>query len=381
MIFTTLLNIAIFQGIVLGLIILKAPLFRSKANKYLAYAIFTLSLLLLNLVLETAALYGVMPLLHIIDNIEWAFVFPVFIFLFVIHQVDHPIRHSKKIRWLFVPFLYSAVINSIYDADDVVHLFEIPNSIKTIMETLKGWSFFIVLLFIPFMSIYTYRFIKFSKDRKEKKWLIFLWSLAFTIMFCWVIAILVILFFEYDVSYFMSVLALFSTLLIHFTSYYGIFKYRLASDQEGIAALLNKTMPVYVEDFPEAIILKKECEGANLELLTKENPYFKKLEILCEVHQIYRDSTLNREKVAEKLGISAGYVSQLVNAITEDNFANYINSYRVEAVKKMILDAEYERYSLLAMGLESGFTSKTTFHNAFKKATGMTPNTYRNNNK
>lgn len=137
MILTTLLNIAIFQGMVLGLIILKAPLFRSKANKYFAYAIFTLSLLLLNLVLETVELYSVMPLLHIIDNIEWAFAFPVFIFLFVIHQVSHPIRHSKKIWWRFVPFLYSAVINSIYDADDVAHLFEIPNSIKTIMETLK----------------------------------------------------------------------------------------------------------------------------------------------------------------------------------------------------------------------------------------------------
>lgn len=381
MIFTTLLNIAIFQGIVLGLIILKAPLFRSKANKYLAYAIFTLSLLLLNLVLETVELYSVMPLLHIVDDIEWAFAFPVFIFLFVINQVDHPIRHSRKIRWLFVPFLYSAVINSIYDADDIAHLFEIPNSIKTIMETLNSLSFFMVLLFIPFMAIYTYRFIKFSKDRQEKKWLTFLWSLAFTIMLSWVTAILVILFFEYDVSYFMSVLALFSTLLIHFTSYYGVFKYKLASDQEGIAALLNKTIPSYEVDFFHEDILKKGREVNNFELLTKENPYFKKLEMLCEVHQIYRDTTLNREKVAEKLGISAGYVSQLVNAITGDNFANYINNYRVEAVKKMILDPEYERYSLLAMGLESGFTSKTTFHNAFKKATGITPNTYRNTNK
>jgi YesN/AraC family two-component response regulator len=93
--------------------------------------------------------------------------------------------------------------------------------------------------------------------------------------------------------------------------------------------------------------------------------------------KIYTDSTLNREKVAAKLGISAGYVSQIINTITEDNFANYINQYRVEAVKEMISNSDYENYNLLAMGLESGFTSKTTFYKAFKKHTGQTPNEYK----
>ncbi|MEP3571464.1 MAG: helix-turn-helix domain-containing protein, partial [Flavobacteriaceae bacterium] len=117
------------------------------------------------------------------------------------------------------------------------------------------------------------------------------------------------------------------------------------------------------------------------ESLTSDNHYFKKLEVLCKDHKIYRDSTLNREKVAKQLGISAGYLSQLVNTVAEKNFTNYINHYRIEAIKEMILDSEFENYSLLAIGLESGFTSKTTFYKAFKKATGMTPNAYRNSNK
>ncbi|RKR11880.1 AraC-like DNA-binding protein [Flavobacterium sp. 90] len=381
MIFNILLSIAIFQGIVLGFIILKSPLFYSIANKYLSYAIFTLSLLILNLVLERLELYEPFPVLRFIDDIEWMFVFPVFIFLFIVHQVNHPIRNSKKNRLLFIPFIYSTVTNVFYDCDVVAHIFKIPVSVKSAIESLKDLDFFIILLFLPFMAIYTYRFIKFSKDKQEKKWITFFWIQAFIIPVSWLLAILVYFAFQYDVSNCMVLLALFSTLLIHLTSYYGIFKYRLASDQEGIASLLNKKIPACAEDFSENIILKKESEINNLELLTKENPHFKKLEILFEVHQIYRDHTLNREKVAEQLGISAGYVSQVVNAITGDNFANYINNYRVEAVKKMILDSEYEKYSLLAIGLESGFTSKTTFHNAFKKATGMTPNTYRNTHK
>ncbi|MEL7219898.1 MAG: helix-turn-helix domain-containing protein, partial [Bacteroidota bacterium] len=111
--------------------------------------------------------------------------------------------------------------------------------------------------------------------------------------------------------------------------------------------------------------------------LTAENAYFKKLEALCADERIYLDHTLDRAQVAERLGISPGYVSQIVNTITGDNFSTYINRYRVEAVKVMIASAEFDNYSLLAIGLESGFSSKTTFHTAFKKLTGMTPNSYR----
>ena len=380
MIFTTLFNTAIFQGLVLGAIIFKSPLFKSNANKYLAYAIFTLSVLIANLVFEIINIYTIIPFLLFLDDIEWAFLFPVFIFMFVIHQVNHPIIKSKKIRWLFVPFIYSALANIIYDCEVVAHIFKIPNFLKTAIETLRGFDFFIILMFLPFMAVYTFSFIKFSKDKQERKWITFLWSLVFILLISWLVAVLIALFFEYDLSFCMRILALFATFLIHCTAYYGVFRYRLAGDKEGIEILINKR-PVLFDELPRDVLLKKETETTNLDLFTKENVYFKKLETLCEVHQIYRDSTLNREKVAEKLGISAGYVSQLINVITGDNFANFINNYRIEAVKKMILDSDFENYSLLAIGLESGFTSKTTFYDAFKKATGMTPNSFRNINK
>ncbi len=381
MIFTTFFNTAIFQGIVLGAIILKSPLFKSNANKYLAYAIFTLSLLIANLVFEIIDIYSIVPFLLFLDDVEWAFLFPVLIFMFVIHQVNHPIRNSKKIRWLFVPFFYSAFTNILYDCDVVAHIFKIPVGIKTFVETVKDFDFFIILVFIPFMAVYTFSFIKFAKDQQEKKWILFLWFLVFTLLLSWITAILIGLFFEYDLSFCMRILALFATFLIHCTAYYGVFRYRLAGNKEGIEGLLSKSASLLPDEFSKDIILKKETETTNLDSFTKENVYFKKLETLCEVHQIYRDSNLSREKVAEQLGISAGYVSQLINVITGDNFANFINNYRVEAVKKMILDSDFENYSLLAIGLESGFTSKTTFHYAFKKATGMTPNSFRNANK
>ncbi len=344
----------------------------------MAYAIFTLSLLILNLVFEIVEIYKTIPLLRLIDNIEWAFIFPVFIFLFIVNQVNHPVRHSKNIRWLFVPFLYSAVINIFNDLDKIAGIYYIPNAANTVVEGLNNSQIFIVPPFIIGILIYTYTFIKYSKDRQEKKWVTFLWALVFTLLFSWVILILAALFFNYDGSSFMMFLALFGTFLIHLTAYFGVFKFRLARDKEGINALLNKKMSSLDKD---SMINSRFNKDNTVESLTTDNHHFKNLENLCKNNHIYRDSTLSREKVAEKLGISAGYVSQLVNTITGQNFSNYINHYRVESVKKMILDSEFENYSLLAIGLESGFTSKTTFYNAFKKATGMTPNAFRNTHK
>lgn len=374
MIYTTFLNIAIFEGMILGVIILKSPLFKSIANTYLAYAIFTLSLLILNLVLEITKAFSAIPFLQFIDDIEWAFIFPVFIFLFVVNKINHPIKESKKILWLFIPFGYSAIINILNDLDVVAGFYDIPNSGVRLFDILNSIELFLALTFIPSILIYTYSFVKFSKDEQEKQWLTVLWTIVSVLMFSWVIAILIVLFYQYDISYIMKILALFATFLIHWTAYIGIYKYNLAKDKAQINTLLNNGLLIPYDNKSTDISTKKGS-------LTPDNHYFKKLEVLCKDHRIYRDSALNREKVADQLGISAGYLSQLVNTVAEKNFTNYINHYRVEAIKEMILDSEFENYSLLAIGLESGFTSKTTFYKAFKKVTGMTPNAYRNSNK
>ncbi|MCK0136112.1 helix-turn-helix domain-containing protein [Arenibacter sp. S6351L] len=371
MIYTTLLNIAIFQGIVLSVVILKSPLFRSTANKYLAYAIFTLSILILNLVFELTEAFSTIPFLRLLDNIEWAFVFPVFILLFVVNQVNHPVRNSKKLLWLFFPFGYSGIISII----NVLNVYSFPILEMRLFGILNQIEFFLAIGFIPSVLIYTYSFLKFSIEKQEKKWLAILWAIVSILLFSWVFALLLALFLNYEISYFMKILALLATFLIHWTAYIGIYKFKLVRDQAGINTLLkNGSIDSHNKVSSD---FNPEMEGKK-EALTADNQYFKKLELLCKNHQIYRDNSLNRERIAEELGISAGYVSQLVNTVTGENFTNYINQYRIDAVKKMILNSEFENYSLLAIGLESGFTSKTTFYKSFKKVTGMTPNEYRN---
>ncbi|WP_261512636.1 helix-turn-helix domain-containing protein [Chryseobacterium paludis] len=378
MIYTTLLNIAIFQGIVLGLVILKSSLFNSNSNKYLACLLFTLSIKLLNHVFEIQQVFTSYPLLHIIDNIEWVFLMPAFLFLFIKSRTDHTGKWKQKNYLFFIPFAYSAVLNIINDLDHVAGVYTFSESGNRIIGILGLIHLFLAVTFIPFLPVYSYFMIRRLKDLQEKKWILTLLTMVSFVLFAWLITALAGLLLDYDISSTMSVLALCATFIIHWTSYIGIYKYKLAKNKEAISNFLNNDPAI---SYPNLQIVENNTPQEYKESITADNLYFQKLELLCKDQHIYTDSTLNREKVAEKLGISAGYVSQIVNTITGDNFAHYINQYRVEAVKEMISNSEYDNYTLLTMGLESGFTSKTTFYKAFKKVTGQTPNEYKNTSK
>lgn len=384
MIYTTLLNIAVFQGIVLGIVILKSSLFNSQSNKYLAYLLFALSFVLLNYVFEIEGAFKSYPLLCFLDYIEWIFLLPVFIFLFIINRIDDTVKNRQKAYLYYIPFIYSSTFTIIYHLNDILGIYKISDSgifIINILRLIQLIFAFIIILFPPF---YSYFMIKHLKDPQEKKWVIVLLTSLYLLLSTWLITYMTGFFFGIDISSTMSGLALSATFIMHWTAYIGIYKYKLAKDRDAVFHFLNSDLVIINPNLQVAensIAQENNTAEESRESITADNLYFQKLELLCKDDHIYTDSTLNREKVAEKLGISSGYVSQIVNTITGDNFAHYINQYRVEAVKEMISNPEYENYNLLTMGLEAGFTSKTTFFKAFKKVTGQTPNEYKNTSK
>lgn len=378
MIYTTLLNIAIFQGIVLGLIILKSSLFNSNSNKYLAYLLFTLSIILLNHIFEIEDAFTPYPFLRFIDHIEWVFLIPAFLFLFIINRIDNTVKSKQKNYLCLIPFAYSAVLNITQDLDHVAGIYTIPESGIDLINILGLIHLVLAVTFIPFLVLYSYFMIRHLKDSQEKKWIVTLLTIVSSLVFAFLITALAGLFLQYDISSTMNVLALSATFIIHWTAYIGIYKYKLAKNKDAVYNFLNSDLAL---SYSNVQMVENSTPEEYRESITADNLYFQKLELLCKDQHIYTDSTLNREKVAEKLGISAGYVSQIINTITGDNFANYINQYRIEAVKEMISNSEYKNYNLLTIGLESGFTSKTTFYKAFKKVTGQTPNEYKNTSK
>jgi AraC-like DNA-binding protein len=123
----------------------------------------------------------------------------------------------------------------------------------------------------------------------------------------------------------------------------------------------------------------KELQIKSKKPITRANEYFKKLENLISLKKIYRNPNLSLSSTAEMLGISACYLSSMINSIINMSFIDYINKYRVADVKNNLHASQYKHYTILSVGLEAGFNSKSTFYTAFRKHTGMSPSDYREN--
>jgi YesN/AraC family two-component response regulator len=98
---------------------------------------------------------------------------------------------------------------------------------------------------------------------------------------------------------------------------------------------------------------------------------------MMEDEKIYREPELTLKNLAEKLQVPSYQVSQAINEGIKKSFYELVNRYRVEEAKKLLLDARSRNYTILSIGFEAGFNSKTTFNTVFKKFTGFTPTEFR----
>jgi len=81
-------------------------------------------------------------------------------------------------------------------------------------------------------------------------------------------------------------------------------------------------------------------------------------------------------QVAADLGVSPNHLSQAINQGLNKNFYELINERRVEEFKRRVADPKNRAYTLLAIALDSGFSSKSSFNRVFKQFTGLSPKQY-----
>lgn len=89
--------------------------------------------------------------------------------------------------------------------------------------------------------------------------------------------------------------------------------------------------------------------------------------------QLFRIKRLNLKDCATQTGIVKKEISRLVNNYLKLSFSDFINLFRIEDFKFKVAKGEAERFSLVAIALESGFSSKSNVYYNFKKLTNSSP--------
>ncbi len=159
----------------------------------------------------------------------------------------------------------------------------------------------------------------------------------------------------------------------------------------------KKLMPkVRTLDFiQEKITMEKEGDNRRLRALDKvlppefrtggdnpppvvevNNELKKLLEELMLKERIFLNENLTLSETAKLLETNTAYLSRLINEYFHVNFSTYVNGYRIEEAKKMILNDQYNNFSMEGIAKSSGFRSKSTFNQVFKNSTGFTPSDF-----
>lgn len=104
-------------------------------------------------------------------------------------------------------------------------------------------------------------------------------------------------------------------------------------------------------------------------------PLIAELEQFMQTGQVYLDANLVMPKLAKMLGWPTPKLSQLLNDNLHLSFNDFVNGYRIEHAKTLLLGEASMKMDDLAEN--AGFNSLSTFYTAFKKHTQLTPAKYK----
>ncbi len=306
--------------------------------------------------------------------IPWyVFVLPMF-YAFTAHflKVENKVNDFVKptiilfvlevvIRLCLISYIYYDVPNQ----DDT--LIKSYTTIEDIINLIYGVFLFINACLIIFRKHHLIEYILAYDDLTWLKWFI---RVGFVAVFFWVIAVIINSTSGSEMAYYP--LRLSTSILLYWIGYQGFYKYNVVEDRILLRSSIEADRVLITPK--NQLHSEKQTDDFFNE---KHQNEFKKIRNHIIESKLYLDPLLSMELIVEDLRMSKSHFSKLINSYSNYNFSDFINSLRVEQAKKFLSDDEFSQYTIVAIGLECGFNSKSTFYSAFKKFTSETPTTYR----
>ena len=119
---------------------------------------------------------------------------------------------------------------------------------------------------------------------------------------------------------------------------------------------------------------KEKYESRKLEG-SEAKEILERLNLYMTEHKPYKERKLSIRELSERVGISSHLLSQVLNDNYGSNFNTYVNEYRIQEAKQLLLSSN--NLSIEGIGMEVGFSSKTTFFKVFKAQTNLTPKAFK----
>ncbi len=130
---------------------------------------------------------------------------------------------------------------------------------------------------------------------------------------------------------------------------------------------------------PDIFMKTEERPEARTNTIPKQEAH----SLLKVVHDymIQREPFLNPDlslkQLASELKIPERLLSGVINQYRNQNFYDFVNSYRISKAQRMLTDDTFKRKTVLEILYDSGFNSKSSFNQVFKKITGLTPTEFK----
>ncbi|GEM_PF-4439871 len=120
-------------------------------------------------------------------------------------------------------------------------------------------------------------------------------------------------------------------------------------------------------------VIASICDFEKNALTDRSSNVIEKTISFIKIH--YSDEGLCTKTIAEYVKLSPRYLSKLFYDNQQQSIQAYINQYRIEKAKQMLIETTYTVKEICA---RIGWPNMKHFYNSFKKQTGLTPIGYRN---
>lgn len=127
---------------------------------------------------------------------------------------------------------------------------------------------------------------------------------------------------------------------------------------------------------------KKSTSTAELSVANnndEQDPFldlYEKIKVYLDRDKPYLNSNFSIAQISIDMGVPQNHVSYCINTLFNTKFSKLRTQLRVEQTKVLLYESKNSKITIDGIAQMVGFTSRSSFYNAFKEETGVTPSDY-----